>query len=295
MKNLGPVLAVLSTVFFWGSSFPVMSFLLETVTPMILATGRFSLAAFLSLLWCVYNYKKRISFKHSIRFFIAGFVGIFLYNVFLNYGQKDVSAGASSFIVNCNPLFTALIGFFLLKQKVTLIHWLGISFCLFGVAIISIDQDGALKLGSGASLILIAATLTAAYFHILRPLVPIYGALTSTAYTILFGTIPMLFWFPQTFDIVFLSTFDVKIAFLWLAFFPTAIGYLTWTYTVGHFGANKASLFLYLIPPVSIVLDFLWYKNEPSLYTTMGGLIIILSVSLTFFFQNKKQSKNKYF
>jgi len=46
MKSLGPIFAVLSTVFFWGSSFPVMSFLLETVTPMILATGRFSLAAF---------------------------------------------------------------------------------------------------------------------------------------------------------------------------------------------------------------------------------------------------------
>ena len=98
----------------------------------------------------------------------------------------------------------------------------------------------------------------------------------------------MLFWFPQTFNTVLLSTSDVKIAFMWLALFPTAIGYLTWTYTVGHFGANKASLFLYLIPPVSIVLDFLWYKNEPSLYTTMGGIIIILSVSLTFFFQNKK-------
>ncbi len=114
MNSLLPVLAVFSTVFFWGSSFPIMSFLLEKVDPLILATGRFSLAAFLSLLWCIFNYKK-LSFKDSVRFFIAGFIGIFLYNVFLNYGQQDVSAGASSFIVNCNPLFTALIGFFLLK------------------------------------------------------------------------------------------------------------------------------------------------------------------------------------
>ena len=54
MSNLLPVLAVCSTVFFWGSSFPVMSFLLEKVDPLILATGRFSLAAFLSLLWCIF-------------------------------------------------------------------------------------------------------------------------------------------------------------------------------------------------------------------------------------------------
>ncbi len=77
-------------------------------------------------------------------------------------------------------------------------------------------------------------------------------------------------------------------AFLWLALFPTTIGYLTWTYTVGYYGANKASLFLYLIPPVSIILDYIWFKNEPSLYTILGGVIIILSVSLTLYFQDRK-------
>ena len=288
MKNITPILAVFSTVFFWGSSFPVMSYLLETASPLVLGAGRFSLAAFISLIWCVFSYKKKITLNHAIRFLIAGFIGIFLYNVFLNYGQQSVSAGASSFIVNCNPLFTALIGFFILKQKVTLIHWFGITFCLLGVSIISIDQEGGLELGSGATLILFAATLTAAYFHILKPLVSIYGAITSTAYTILFGTIPMLFWFPEMFGFVINSTNEVRIAFLWLALFPTTIGYLTWTYTVGYYGANKASLFLYLIPPISILLDFFWYNNIPSLYTILGGLMIILSVSLTLFLQKKK-------
>ena len=288
MKNITPILAVFSTVFFWGSSFPVMSYLLETASPLVLGAGRFSLAAFISLIWCVFSYKKKITLNHAIRFLIAGFIGIFLYNVFLNYGQQSVSAGASSFIVNCNPLFTALIGFFILKQKVTLIHWFGITFCLLGVSIISIDQEGGLELGSGATLILFAATLTAVYFHILKPLVSIYGAITSAAYTILFGTIPMLFWFPEMFGFVINSTNEVRIAFLWLALFPTTIGYLTWTYTVGHYGANKASLFLYLIPPISILLDFFWYNNIPSLYTILGGLMIILSVSLTLFLQKKK-------
>ena len=42
MKKIVPMLAILSTVFFWGSSFPAMSFLLETSNPLILAAGRFS-------------------------------------------------------------------------------------------------------------------------------------------------------------------------------------------------------------------------------------------------------------
>ena len=136
MKKIVPILAVFSTVFFWGSSFPAMSFLLETSNPLILASGRFSLAALLSVIWCINNYKQKVKLNHLLRYFFAGFIGIFLYNLFLNYGQVSVSAGASSFIVNCNPLFTALIGFFILKQKVSYIHWIGIIVCMFGVGLI---------------------------------------------------------------------------------------------------------------------------------------------------------------
>ena len=293
MKKIIPILAVFSTVFFWGSSFPAMSFLLETSNPLILASGRFSLAALLSVIWCINNYKQKVKLNHLLRYFFAGFIGIFLYNLFLNYGQVSVSAGASSFIVNCNPLFTALIGFFILKQKVSYIHWIGIIFCMFGVSLISFDQEGGLNIGSGSSLILFAAILTAIYFHLVKPLILIYGTVTSTAYTIIFGTMPMLFWFPETYNFISESSNEIKLTYLWLALFPTALGYLTWTYSVGFFGANKASLFLYLIPPVSIILNFLWYDKHPSIITILGGLIIILSVFLTLFFQ-QNINKTRY-
>jgi drug/metabolite transporter (DMT)-like permease len=293
MKNILPVIAIITTVFFWGSSFPVMSFLLETSSPMVLGAGRFVFAGFISILWCAYNLNKKIiNFNHLIRFFIAGFIGIFLYNIFLNYGQQTVSAGASSFIVNCNPLFTALIGFFILKQRVTIIHWAGLILCLIGVSIISIDQEGGFTLGSGATLILFAAILTATYFHILKPLVTIYGSLTSFAYTIVFGTLPMVFWFPETYNFLLISNYEVKLAFLWLALFPTALGYLTWTFAVGYYGANKASLSLYLIAPISLIINYLWYDKEPSLQTIIGGLIIITSLALTFYMQNRNKILN---
>ena len=292
MKKIVPMLAIFCTVFFWGSSFPAMSFLLESSSPFILAAGRFSLAAFLAIIWCFYNYKQNVKLNHLLRYFFAGFIGIFLYNLFLNHGQQIVSAGAGSFIVNCNPLFTALIGFFILKQKVSYVHWLGIIICMIGVGLISFDQEGGLNIGSGSSLILFAAILTAIYFHIIKPLVLIYGVMTSTAYTIIFGTIPMLFWFPETYNYISQSSNEIKLTYFWLALFPTALGYLTWTYSVGYYGANKASLFLYLIPPISILLNFLWYGKNPSLVTIIGGSIIILSVFFTLFFNKRKTKYN---
>ena len=140
-------------------------------------------------------------------------------------------------------------------------------------------------------MILFAAILTAIYFHIVKPLVVIYGAITSTAYAIIFGTIPMLFWFPETYNFISQSNNEIKLTYLWLALFPTALGYLTWTYSVGYYGANKASLFLYLIPPISIILNILWYEKNPSLITIFGGLVILLSVFFTLLLQqNRKES-----
>ena len=101
----------------------------------------------------------------------------------------------------------------------------------------------------------------------------------------------MLFWFPETFDFISQSSNEIKLTYLWLAFFPTALGYLTWTYSVGYYGANKASLFLYLIPPTSIILNISWYEKNPSLITIFGGLVILLSVFFTLLLQqNRRES-----
>ena len=98
----------------------------------------------------------------------------------------------------------------------------------------------------------------------------------------------MLYWFPETYNFIYQSSNEIKLTYLYLALFPTALGYLTWTYSVGYYGANKASVFLYLIPPISIILNFLWYEKNPSLVTIIGGSIILFSVFFTLFLQQKK-------
>ena len=123
--TIKPFFYLLITILVWGSSFPAMSYLLKDLNPMELALGRFLLPGILGLLY-FFKTKLNISMRDYFRFFLSGFFGIFLYNFFLNTGQTSVSAGASSFIVNCNPLFAFLIGFYVLKQKIKAYYWVGI-------------------------------------------------------------------------------------------------------------------------------------------------------------------------
>ena len=275
-QRLPHVLLIL-TIVVWGSSFPVMSFLLNSLEPMPLALGRFFIPALLSLVFII-SKKNILDKKDIIRFVLAGLTGIFAYNLFLNTGQQTVSAGASSFIVNCNPLFASLIGFYILRQKVKRYFWFGIILCIFGVFIISLETYNKFSFNLGVIYILIAALLTSSYFHIIKPLVNKYGALTAFSFTIFFGTLPMLFWFNDVYQLIFSASSDILIAMSWLSIICTLLGYYTWTYSVGFFGANKASFFLFLIPVFSIIIDFIIFYKLPNVFTLVGGLLILTTV-----------------
>ena len=291
MSKRLPHFLLLITIVVWGSSFPVMSFLLNVIEPMPLALSRFFIPGALSLIFLIFS-KKIIAKQDIIRFVLAGFVGIFAYNLFLNTGQQTVSAGASSFIVNCNPLFASLIGFYILKQKVKSFFWFGIVGCVVGVLIISLETYEKFTFNIGVIYILTAAILTSSYFHIIKPLVNKYGALTSFSFTLFFGTLPMLFWFNDVYSSIIIATPEILFAILWLSIVCTLLGYYTWTYSVGFFGANKASFFLFLIPVFSIIIDFIIFYKSPNIFTLIGGLIILSSVAIIMFLNYRETNEH---
>jgi len=61
---------------------------------------------------------------------------------------------------------------------------------------------------------------------------------------------------------------------------PAAIGYATWTYALGHFGAARATNFLYLVPPVATAIALPLLGETPGPQTLLGGAVAIAGVVL---------------
>ncbi len=287
MQKYFPHFLLFLTVLFWGSSFPLMTFLLETMSPMELALSRFFFPALLSLFY-ICLLKVWIDKIDVFRFLMAGMTGIFGFALFINIGQQSMTAGAGSFIVNCNPLFTSLIGFFILKQRVKQYFWLGIIICIIGILIISLENQDKISFNIGSLYLLIAAILVSCYFHITKPLVIKYGALKTFCFTLFLGTIPMLLWTTDTYQLIRNATNEIMLAIVWLSIVSTLVPYYTWTYSVGHFGANKASFFLFMIPIISIIVDKIIFNINPSYLTLIGGFIILLTVLIIMIFNHKE-------
>ncbi|MFM0205176.1 DMT family transporter [Paraburkholderia fungorum] len=270
--------AVAFTIVSWASAFPFIRIGLQGLSPLQLAAARFATAALLVIAWLVFRRPRLPTWRDGVRFVLCGFLGVALYNALLNTGEKTVAPGAASFIVNTLPIFTALLAAVFLGERFNRWGWLGSLISLAGIAVIARGQPGGLTLGAGSTLILGAALCSASYFVLQRRLIPVYGALTCTAYTLLAGAVLLAPWLPGALSSLGSAPHGTLQAVLVLGVFPAALGYATWTFALGYFGAARAANFLYLTPAVATALSALLTGERPGLATLCGGLMAIAGV-----------------
>jgi drug/metabolite transporter (DMT)-like permease len=276
------IAATLLTVVLWASAFPLIHIALAGFAPLPLAASRFCLAAIVAAGWVLIARPAVPSRRDAATFLACGLIGIALYNAFLNTGQRTVSPGAASFLINCGPIITAALATIFLRERFGLGAWIGSAIAFGGVAIIAAGQLGGLGFGAGASLILLAALCQASYFIIQRPLVPRYGALASTAYTIIAGALLLTPWLPAG-----ISSLNAAgpgsaaaHALIALVILPSIFGYAAWTFGLGRLGAARAANFLYLVPPLATSIAYALTGEAPNLATVLGGGLAIAGVAV---------------
>ncbi|MGE8577117.1 MAG: EamA family transporter, partial [Burkholderia contaminans] len=92
------------------------------------------------------------------------------------------------------------------------------------------------------------------------------------------GALLLTPWLPGALVALGSGTRDTTLAVLTLGIFPAALGYATWTFALGYFGAARAANFLYLTPAVATVLSMVLTGERPGIETVCGGLLAIAGV-----------------
>ncbi len=277
--NAAAIFAVAVTVLSWASAFPMIRVGMRELGPLELAAARFAVASAPALGWLAVRRPPPPTRGDAVRFLICGLIGISAYNGLLNQGERTVSAGAAAFIVNVAPILTAILAAVFLRERFSAWGWGGALTSFAGVGLIALGQPGGVAFGGGASLVAGAALCTASYFVLQRPLVPRYGALACTAYTLLAGALFLLPFLPGALPrLVAPEGARLAATVVALGVFPAAIGYAAWTYALGRFGAARAANFLYLVPPVAALVGYAALGESLSALTLVGGAIAILGV-----------------
>src|SRR6476619_539023 len=136
--------AALLTVLLWASAFPLIHIALAGLAPLPLAASRFWFAGAIALAFLLAARPTLPLRRDALSFLACGLVGIALYSAFLNSGQRTVSPGAASFLINTGPIITALLATVFLRERFGIVAWVGSAIALGGVAIIAAGQPGGL-------------------------------------------------------------------------------------------------------------------------------------------------------
>jgi drug/metabolite transporter (DMT)-like permease len=278
MSSASGLVAALVTVLLWASAFPMIRLGLRDFEPIPLAALRFGIAALLMLAWLGATRPKLPNTKDGLRVLLCGAIGIAVYNVMLNTGQKAVSAGAASFIVNTVPAITALLAVIFLNETFRAWAWVGTTISFAGIALIASGQPGGLSFGQGATLVLGAACCQAVFFVLQRPLIGTYGAKVCAASVVIIGALCLSPWLPSALAQAQNASSTGLAAVVYLGVFPAAVGYVTWGVAQAQFGASRAANFLYLVPPVATTLAVFLAGELPTMTTLVGGAAAIAGV-----------------
>jgi len=280
--------AAMLATFLWASAFPATRYALQYYSPVSLMVMRFAAA---SITLGIVGVIKGISLpklKDIPMFIASGLTGVFLYSYLFNTGSVSVPAGVSSFIIASSPVFTLLLTRVFLKEIVKPLCWIGVLISFLGLAVVTLTQTTEFSFDIGVILVILAALSSGTYSTIMRVLTKSYTALEATTYTIIAGTLGTLFFLPTAIREIPDSNLTVNLVVLFMGVFPAAVAYLAWSYALAK--AKKTAhvtVFSYLIPLISALLAYVWLRETLSIYTLIGGLVIIGGMLLTNLFDRE--------
>ncbi|HCX2094033.1 TPA: DMT family transporter [Staphylococcus aureus] len=280
-------LSYLFTIILWGSAFPMIKIALNDFSAESLSAFRLILATIILLPFVIIKKLPTPELRDIPVIFILGFCGFVIYHTALNFGETLISAGISGILVSTTPIFSSALAYIFLKEHFSKWNWLSSLVAFIGISIISISKDDYTTINVlGVFIILLASFSESLYFTFQKKYIEKYGFIAFTLYTIMASSPFMLVFIPEIINDIHGATFTSIVSVLYLAIFPTIIPYVLLAYIVKSVGVSDATMSLYLTPIVSLLLSYLLLDELPTTLAIIGGLITLLGVSLSNFFQN---------
>lgn len=280
-------LSYLFTIILWGSAFPIIKIALNDFSAESLSAFRLILATIILLPFVIIKKLPTPELRDIPVIFILGFCGFVIYHTALNFGETLISAGISGILVSTTPIFSSALAYMFLKEHFSKWNWLSSLVAFIGISIISIRKDDYTTINVlGVFIILLASFSESLYFTFQKKYIEKYGFIAFTLYTIMASSPFMLIFIPEIINDIHGATFTSIVSVLYLAIFPTIIPYVLLAYIVKSVGVSDATMSLYLTPIVSLLLSYLLLDELPTTLAIIGGIITLLGVSLSNFFQN---------
>ena len=296
MQTTKAYIMLVCATLFWAGNFMVGKFaFLTNIPPMSLVFYRWS------LVWLIllpFTFKEIIKSKEIILnnlpllLFLA-LTSVGLFNSFTYLSLVHTQVINASLFNTAIPAIIILLCFIFKIEKTNKYQILGLIISVFGILsiITKLNLEIILSLNfNKGDLIMIGGVISwGLYSSFLKKKKFILPLLTLVHILCSFG---LIFIFPQfiyEFSQGKTIDFDMDLFYvlIFLALFPSIGSYYCWAGAVSIIGANRAGIFLSLIPLFSTIMAIFFYKEQFHFFHLIGAILIILGL-----FLSNKEIKN---
>tara|TARA_Y100001970_G_scaffold228997_1_gene283923 strand:- start:1890 stop:2783 length:894 start_codon:yes stop_codon:yes gene_type:complete len=296
MQNTKAYIMLVCATLFWAGNFMVgkLAFL-TNIPPMSLVFYRWSLVWLILLPFTVkeiLKYKSIILNNLSLLFFLA-LTSVGLFNSFTYLSLAHTQVINASLFNTAIPAIIILLCFIFKIEKTNKFQIIGLILAVLGILsiITKLDLNILLSLNfNKGDLIMIGGVISwGLYSAFLKKKKFTLPLLTLVQVLCTFG---LIFIFPQFYyeysQGQFIK-FDINLIYIliFLALFPSIGSYYFWAGAVSIIGANRAGIFLSLIPLFSTMMAIIYFKEQFQFYHLIGAILIILGL-----FLSNKEIKN---
>jgi drug/metabolite transporter (DMT)-like permease len=277
-----PLAAVGVTLLLWASAFVAIRHLAGTFSPGALSLGRLVVGSVCLGVVALGRGLPRPTRGQWVSIVTIGVLWFGVYNVVLNAGERDVDAGTAVMLIQVSPVLVALLAATFLHEQFTLYLGLGLALAFGGVALIATasgDSNGDRSV-LGVVLCLVAAVVYSVSLVLQKPLVARMPAIHVTWLACTVGAVVCLPFTGQLFD----DASSASAASIWwvvyLGVFPTAIAFTTFAYALRTMSASSLGVTTYLVPPITIVMGWLFLSETPPGIAYIGGGLALVGVAV---------------
>jgi len=195
-------------------------------------------------------------------------------------GLNYTSATNTSLINATQPTITALLCWAFLGEGLRRLQWLGIGLAFAGISLMLLHGDWRvlvdLSFNNGDLLVLLAMFGFATYGINIRRIPPEFHVRESLFAIILFGMIPLLplYLLESTIYKPVPVSAEAAVVVLALGLLVSVLGMLMWTRGNQLIGANRAAIYVNLLPLFGATLAVLLLGEKIQAYHLAGGLLI---------------------
>lgn len=218
---------------------------------------------------------------HVPRILLVSLASVLGYHLSLNYAESIVSSGLAGILISFGPIFIVLLSAIFLKEKVGPRLRLALGSAIAGAFVLAFNTDLSFQYITGPAAVILAAFMYSVYSVGSKPLVRDYGALPTSIWVSVIGTV---FTLPlasqQFFQQVGALSLGGWLSVVYLAVLSTVIGYMILYTLIGSRPVSKLSVQLYLIPLVSLVGGIIILGESLTVFTVFGALLLFAAIAL---------------